>query len=198
MLRKLPFASLAAFVLGRSNTAPKDVTQDERWKDTSFFDLEVRTLEGREQKLTDFRGKVVLVVNTASKCGLTPQLEGLQTLHERYAERGLVILGFPSNQFMGQEPGTPEEIASFCQRNYGVAFPMMEKVEVQAGSGQSQVYGLLGARTGQLPDWNFAKYLIARDGRVVRFFGARTEPLGAELTEAIEALLEEEEPATGA
>ena len=158
-------------------------------KALTLFDLEAATLAGQPKALGDFTGKTVLVVNTASKCGLTPQYAGLQQLHETYADRGLVILGFPCNQFLGQEPGSAEEIASFCQANYGVTFQMMAKVEVQAGPGQSPVYKLLGKRTGSLPDWNFAKYLIGPDGESVQFFGARTSPTGDELTAAIEALL---------
>ncbi|MEZ5979665.1 MAG: glutathione peroxidase [Planctomycetota bacterium] len=192
MLKKLLPASLLSllgFATGCSNPAPQDATTMERWKDVSFFDLDTATLAGKPQKLADFEGKVVLVVNTASKCGLTPQYAKLQELYEKYAERGLVVLGFPCNQFMGQEPGSADEIAQFCQANYGVTFPMMQKVDVKAGDGQSPIYGLLGTRTGELPDWNFAKYLVSRDGSKITFFGARTDPTGDELTKAIEALL---------
>lgn len=159
------------------------------WEGVSLFDLEAADLAGAPIDLGAFAGKPVLVVNTASKCGLTPQYEGLQELHETYGERGLVVLGFPCNQFLGQEPGTADEIQTFCQENYGVTFQMMEKVEVKAGDGQHPIYGLLGTRTGDLPDWNFAKYLVSPDGETVQFFGARTKPMGDELTGAIEALL---------
>jgi glutathione peroxidase len=155
----------------------------------AFFDLEVRTLDGRPQDLGEFRGKVVLVVNTASKCGLTPQYEKLQELYETYAERGLVVLGFPCNQFLWQEPGTPDEIATFCRVNYGVTFPMMEKSKVKEGDEQSPVYDLLSYVTGEIPSWNFAKYLISRDGSSVRYYSPGTDPMGEELTAAIEALL---------
>lgn len=104
MLRRLPFVSVAAFLFRRSNSAPKDKKANERWKDTSLFDLTARTLEGSDKHRADYRGKVVLVVNTASQCRLTPQLKDLQALYERYTERGFVVLGFPCNQFMGQEP----------------------------------------------------------------------------------------------
>lgn len=153
----------------------------------SFFELETRTLDGQPQPLSDFEGKVVLVVNTASECGLTPQYAGLQELHETYADRGLVVVGFPCNQFMGQEPGTPEQIASFCEKNYGVTFPMMEKVNVK--DDPAPIYALLAERTGQVPDWNFAKYLVSRDGSQVTFFGAKTDPTGDELKSAIESAL---------
>jgi glutathione peroxidase len=155
----------------------------------TLFDLETRTLDGQPKDLGDYAGKVVLVVNTASACGLTPQYAGLQKLHETYSARGLVVIGFPCNQFKGQEPGSPAEIAAFCSAKYHVTFPLMEKVEVQPGAGQSPVYRLLTERTGAVPDWNFAKYLVSRDGKSIAFYGARTDPTGAELTAAIEALL---------
>lgn len=156
--------------------------------DSGLFQFESKTLAGQAKPLGDFAGQPVLVVNTASKCGLTPQYKGLQELHETYAERGLVVLGFPCNQFMGQEPGTAEEIATFCEANYGVSFQMMEKVNVKE-DGQSPIYAWLEERTGEVPDWNFAKYLVSADGTTVQFFGARTEPMSAELTSAIEAQL---------
>ena len=112
-----------------------------------------------------------------------------QKLHETYGDRGLVVLGFPCNQFMGQEPGSAEDIAAFCEANYGVTFQMMEKVAVKE-DGQDPVYAWLEEQTGEVPDWNFAKYLVAPDGKRVTFFGARTEPLGDELTGAIESALE--------
>jgi glutathione peroxidase len=172
-----------------SNSAPQDPETLASWDGVSFYGLATKTLDGQPQELAAFEGKVVLVVNTASKCGLTPQYEDLQALYEKYSGQGLVVVGFPCNQFLGQEPGSPEEIAAFCEENYGVSFPMMEKVNVKAGEDQSPIYGLLGTRTGELPDWNFAKYLIGRDGKSVQFFGARTAPLGVELTSAIEAQL---------
>ncbi len=184
------FASLAAFLASCSSHAPQDAETLAAWDGVSLFDLQATTLAGEPLDLSAFAGRPVLVVNTASECGLTPQYEGLQELHETYAERGLVILGFPCNQFLGQEPGSAADIASFCKENYGVTFQMMGKVEVKAGEGQHPVYGLLGTRTGFLPDWNFAKYLISPQGDAVTFFGARTKPMGEELTGAIEALLE--------
>ena len=184
------FASLAAFLTSCSSPAPQDPETIAAWEGVTLFDLTAETLAGEELDLSGFAGRPVLVVNTASKCGLTPQYAGLQELHETYGGRGLVVLGFPSNQFLGQEPGTADEIASFCQENYGVSFQMMGKVEVKAGEGQHPVYGLLGTRTGYLPDWNFAKYLVSPDGGEVTFFGARTNPTGDELTGAIEAYLE--------
>lgn len=172
-----------------SNSAPQDAETLATWEGVNFFEMETRTLDGQPQDLAAFEGKVVLVVNTASKCGLTPQYEDLQALYEQYQDRGLVVVGFPCNEFMGQEPGSPAEIASFCEENYGVTFPMMEKVNVKAGDEQSPIYELLGTRTGELPSWNFAKYLVSRDGENVQYFGPRTAPQGDELTAAIEALL---------
>ena len=190
MLRALAsLATLAAFLTSCSSRAPQDAETLAAWEGMTLFDLQAETLSGEPFDLAALAGRPVLVVNTASKCGRTPQYEGLQELHETYGPRGLVVLGFPCNQFLGQEPGGADDIASFCQENYGVTFQMMSKVEVQAGEGQHPVYGLLGTRTGFVPDWNFAKYLVSPDGQDVTFFGARTKPTGEELTSAIEAAL---------
>lgn len=184
-------ASLLPCLASCSNKAPVTPETLAAWQGVTLFDLEAETLDGEALDLAELAGRPVLVVNTASKCGLTPQYADLQELHETYGERGLVVLGFPCNQFLGQEPGTAQEIATFCEESYGVSFRMMAKVEVKAGEGQHPVYGLLGTRTGQLPNWNFAKYLVSPDGAEVTFFGARTKPLDAELTGAIEAYLAE-------
>ena len=154
-----------------------------------LYQFDSMTLDGQPKDLAAFAGKPVLIVNTASKCGLTPQYADLQKLHEAYADRGLVVLGFPCNQFMGQEPGSAEDIAAFCEANYGVTFQMMEKVAVKE-EGQDPMYAWLQEQTGEVPDWNFAKYLVAPDGKTVTFFGARTEPMGDELTSAVESALE--------
>jgi len=155
----------------------------------AFTSLEARSLDGAPAPLDRYAGQPVLVVNVASQCGLTPQYAGLQALHERYAGRGLAILGFPCNQFNGQEPGGPAEIAQFCRDEYGVSFALMEKVEVQPGPGQSPIYAWLQERTGEVPSWNFGKYLVGRDGVTVRYFGPRTQPDDPELVAAIEAAL---------
>ena len=160
-----------------------------RWEGVSFFDLETHSLEGEAVSFKDWAGHPVLVVNVASKCGYTPQYEGLQQLYQDYADQGLVVVGFPCNQFLGQEPGTPAEIRAFCDENYGVTFPLMEKVEVLDGEQQSPIYQLLGTRTGDLPAWNFAKYLVSPDGQTVRFFGTKTAPDDPELVDAIQAAL---------
>jgi glutathione peroxidase len=154
----------------------------------SFYELRVKTLDGRDADLSAYQGKVTLVVNVASECGYTPQYAGLEKLHRELAGKGFSVLGFPSNDFGGQEPGTPEQIASFCEKNYGVTFPLFEKVVTKAGAAQSPVYALLG-RSGQLPTWNFGKYLVGKDGKVIRFFPHKVTPESAELRGAIGAAI---------
>lgn len=153
----------------------------------SFFDLSAKTLRGADQPFAAYRGKVVLVVNVASECGYTPQYEGLERLHEIYKDRGLVVLGFPCNQFGGQEPGAPEQIEQFCTVKFGVKFPLFEKVEVK-GPHQSPVYAFLTAAHGE-PKWNFHKYLVGKDGQVLQAFPSQAAPEGPELKAAIEAAL---------
>ncbi|QKW37465.1 glutathione peroxidase [Actinomadura sp. NAK00032] len=156
----------------------------------SVFDVEIDGLRGGPADLAQYRGKAVLVVNVASKCGLTPQYSGLERLQERYAERGFTVLGVPCNQFMGQEPGSADEIAEFCSATYGVTFPMTEKVEVN-GKGRHPLYqGLVDVpdaegHTGDIR-WNFEKFLIAPDGAVAARFAPQTEPETDEVTAAIE------------
>lgn len=135
-----------------------------------------------------FEGKVLLIVNTASKCGFTPQYEGLEALHAEYAERGFAVLGFPSNDFMGQEPGTEAEIREFCTLTYGVEFPMFEKVSVK-GDEADGFYQELARQGGGAPGWNFHKYLIGKDGQVLTSFGSRVKPDAAELRAAIDQAL---------
>jgi glutathione peroxidase len=146
---------------------------------TALTDFSARTLDGGEQDLSAYQGQVVLVVNTASKCGFTPQYEGLQKLHEQYADQGLTILGFPCNQFGSQEPGDAEAIGSFCRQNYGVGFQMMDKVEVN-GDDAHPVYKWLRAEKGGLLGgkikWNFTKFLVGRDGQVIDRYAPTTKP----------------------
>jgi glutathione peroxidase len=158
----------------------------------AVIDHTVTTLEGDSLDLKSFRGKPLLIVNTASKCGYTPQYAGLQRLHERYVERGLVVIGFPCNDFMGQEPGTEVEIGDFCRKNYGVSFPMMAKVHVK-GKEKAPIYRTLTEQTadgirGEIK-WNFTKFLVDGDGHVVARFGSSVEPESPELVAAIEKLL---------
>ncbi|MGW0821978.1 glutathione peroxidase [Streptomyces sp. NPDC002845] len=160
---------------------------------TSVLDVEIGSLQGGAADLSQYAGKAVLVVNVASKCGLTPQYAGLERLQERYAEKGFTVLGVPCNQFLGQEPGSAEEIAEFCSATYGVTFPMTEKVEVN-GDGRHPLYERLvrhadgEGHTGDIR-WNFEKFLIGRDGRVVARFSPQTEPEAAEVVAAVESAL---------
>ncbi|MCK6617793.1 MAG: glutathione peroxidase [Cyclobacteriaceae bacterium] len=136
----------------------------------SVYDFKVKALSGEEIDFTRYRGKKLLIVNTASKCGKTPQYADLQKLHEHYGDR-VVVLGFPANNFLWQEPGSNKAIAEFCERNYGVTFQMFEKISVK-GSDQHPLYTWLQTKTGKKPDWNFAKYLVSEDGRTVVFFNS--------------------------
>jgi glutathione peroxidase len=146
---------------------------------TTLHDFTVTTVTGEEKSLSDYAGKVVLVVNTASKCGLTPQFEGLQQLYSEYADQGLVVLGFPCNQFAGQEPGTAEQAEEFCSLNYGVTFPMFAKVDVN-GADAHPLFKWLRSQTGGLLGdaikWNFAKFLVGRDGAVLERYAPTTKP----------------------
>jgi len=157
------------------------------------YDFPVNTLSGQPGSLGDLAGKTLLVVNVASKCGLTPQYEGLERLQERFASRGFSVVGFPCNQFGGQEPGTAEEIGEFCSVNYGVTFPVFEKIEVN-GPGRHPVYGELTAvpdADGEAGDiqWNFEKFLVSGDGKIVARFRPLTEPEAPEVIAAIEEQL---------
>ncbi len=150
----------------------------------SFYKLEA-SRNGKSAPLSNYQGKVTLVVNVASQCGFTPQYEGLEKLYQKYREQGFVVLGFPSNDFGGQEPGSNQEIQQFCKLNYGVSFPVFDKVGVKSGDGQSPLYGFLG-QSGTLPSWNFGKYLINKKGQVVKFFGSTTSPQDSALESAIQ------------
>ena len=156
-------------------------------------DIPVNTLTGQPSSLADLDGKTLLVVNVASKCGLTPQYAGLEELHNRFADRGFSVVGFPCNQFGGQEPGSAEEIAEFCSMTYGVSFPMFEKIEVN-GPGRHPIYAELTATAdaaGEAGDiqWNFEKFLVGPDAAVIARFRPMTAPDAPELVEAIEANL---------
>ncbi len=158
---------------------------------TTLYDFEVRQIDGKAVPLSEFKGSVLLIVNTASACGFTPQFGGLEELHKTYGGKGLVVLGFPCNQFGAQEPGSNDEIAQFCQLNYGVSFPMMAKINVNGASADplfkwlsSEAPGLLGSTSIK---WNFTKFLVGRDGEVIRRYAPNDAP--ASLTKDIEFAL---------
>lgn len=157
------------------------------------LNFKMKSLAGKEVNLAQYHGQVVLIVNTASECGLTPQYEGLQKLHEKYAPQGLAILGFPCNQFGAQEPGSAQQIAAFCTENYGVTFDMFEKIDVN-GAGQAPLYKYLTSKetnprfAGPI-SWNFGKFLLDRQGNVVARFEPRQDPESPEVVQAIEEQL---------
>lgn len=157
---------------------------------TTLHDFQVTTLHGHDTSLSEYAGKVVLVVNTASKCGLTPQFEGLQQLYTKFQDEGLVVLGFPCNQFAAQEPGNADEISEFCQINYGVTFPMFAKIDVNGPDAHPLYRWLCGKHEGVLADaiqWNFAKFLIGKDGTVLRRYAPTEWPgdLADDIKEAL-------------
>ena len=157
----------------------------------SIYDFSTRSISGQPADFASQRGKVMLIVNTASACGFTPQFAGLEELHKRYGERGLVVLGFPCNQFGNQDPGTNDEIASFCQMNYGVSFPMMQKVDVNGAEAHplyrwltAEAPGLLGSKSIK---WNFTKFLVGKDGKVLKRYAPQDAP--EKLAKDVEAAL---------
>jgi len=162
----------------------------------SVLDHSFRRLASQEQVHLGeaFGGQVLLIVNTASKCGFTPQYEGLEALHQEFSDRGFAVLGFPSNDFMGQEPGTEEEIREFCTLNFGVQFPMFERVVVR-GREATPLFRELAAAAGEAPRWNFHKYLVGRNGEVLDSFGSRVRPEAPELRAALMRALEAPRPA---
>ena len=157
---------------------------------STAYDYSFQTIDGAPLPLTSFKDKVVLVVNTASQCGLTPQYDGLEKLYSDYKDQGLVVLGVPCNQFMGQEPGTEAEIKDFCETRFNIDFPLTSKVDVK-GDAAHPFYKWAKDVLGEPaePVWNFHKILIGKDGQAIRAFGPRTEPLADEVTGAIEAAL---------
>jgi glutathione peroxidase len=154
------------------------------------YDFSFAGIDGKPMPLAQFKGKALLVVNTASECGYTGQYEGLEALSKKYESKGLVVVGVPSNQFGGQEPGTAKEIATFCKLNYGVTFPLADKTDVK-GSGAHPFYQWAGGKAGMIgrPKWNFHKYLIGRDGQFIDWFSTQTAPDSPKIAGAIEAAL---------
>ncbi|WP_395749774.1 glutathione peroxidase [Prosthecobacter sp.] len=156
--------------------------------DTNVQDIAVKTIDGKDTALKAYAGKVLLIVNVASECGYTPQYAGLQALSEKMSAKGLVVMGFPCNDFGGQEPGSEEQIKTFCTQNYKVTFPMFAKVSIK-GDGKHPLYAALQSATGSEVGWNFEKFLIGKDGKVLQKFGSDVEPDSPELMAAIEAAL---------
>ena len=157
----------------------------------SIYDIPLKDIDGKETTLKPFQGKVLLIVNVASKCGFTPQYAALESLYEKYKDQGLVVLGFPCNQFMGQDPGTNEEIKQFCSAKYSVTFPLFDKLEVN-GTQRSPLYSLLAGKTSPVAGdikWNFTKFLVGRDGQILKRFESRVTPESPDVTTAVEAAL---------
>jgi glutathione peroxidase len=178
-----------AFVSEAQETGTSSGKKEMPLAQDSLYRLATKTLEGQPADLKTYAGKVALVVNVASQCGYTPQYAGLEKLYGDLKGKGFVVLGFPSNDFGGQEPGTAVEIRQFCSLNYDVTFPLFEKVVTQAGAGQSPVYANLQKQSGELPSWNFAKYLVGKDGKVMKFYKSGVKPDDAGLRKDIEAAL---------
>ena len=181
------------FVMSHAVSAEDQAAQTPAAKTPAALNFKVQSLDGKEVDLAQYQGKVVLVVNVASKCGLTPQYKALEALYQKYNDQGLVILGFPCNQFHGQEPGTAEEIRKFCTSKYNVTFPLMAKIEVN-GPGASELYKHLKALDAKPKGpgevtWNFEKFVIGRNGEVVARFKPQTKPDAAEVISVIESEL---------
>ncbi len=199
MLRYFGLIALlgAPLALGQAKDAPKTdgkPTESSQMTATSPLDFTVKDIDGNDVALSKYKGKVVLIVNVASKCGFTPQYRQLQALHDKYADKGLAILAFPSNDFRGQEPGSNAEIKQFCSKEYGVKFDLFEKVAVK-GEQSSELYKFLSSAEkngeyGREIGWNFTKFLIDRDGKVVARFEPRVKPEADEVIKAIEKALE--------
>jgi glutathione peroxidase len=175
---------LAGFAIGAAPLAAQQAKGTPGGTVTSFYDLNTMALDGKPGNLAQYKGKVSLVVNVASKCGYTPQYEGLEKLQREMKAKGFNVLGFPSNDFGGQEPGTAQEIATFCRLTYDVTFPMFEKVVTRKGTDQSPIYTFLGS-SGRLPAWNFSKYVVDKQGKVVAFFPSEVTPEDQALRAAI-------------
>jgi glutathione peroxidase len=190
-VRRFWLSMIAVTVLAAVPALAQDKKKEEAplAKD-SFYSLSTKTLEGKPADLKDYAGKVALVVNVASQCGNTPQYTGMEKLYEELKDKGFVILGFPSNDFGGQEPGSAAEIREFCTSKYKVTFPMFEKVVTKAGESQSPLYANLSKQAGgDLPNWNFSKYLVDKSGKVVKYYKANITPEDATLRADIAAAL---------
>lgn len=189
MTKKMIASALGVVSLLTGFGAGQAVAPPAAAKGTSLYSFKTTTLDGTAVDLDMYKGKVVLVVNVASRCGYTPQYAELETVWKEFKDKGLVVIGFPCNDFGGQEPGSASEIRDFCSKTYSVTFPMMSKVQTKAGEGQSEIYAFLSAGTGKLPSWNFGKYVVGKDGKPVAFYGSGVKPTGEELRKAIEQAL---------
>ena len=188
--------ALTAAGVACSQSMPSTPKLEKKWKDANVHDLKVKSIDGKTVDFSAYDGKVLLIVNVASRCGFTPQYKDLQKVQDEYGKKGLVVLGFPCNDFGGQEPGSSEQIKEFCTTNFNVTFPMFEKVRTRPGQDQSEVYQCLGTKTGKVPGWNFCKYIVGRDGKSVEFFDSRSSPTGKKMQAAIEKALAAPAPKT--
>jgi glutathione peroxidase len=156
----------------------------------NVYSLKLQSLDGKPVDMSQYQGKVTLIVNVASQCGYTPQYKGLQALHTELKDKGFAVLGFPCNDFGAQEPGSADEIRTFCSTKYAVDFPMFAKIGTKKGNEQSPLYAMLEQATGKLPGWNFCKYLVGKDGKPIAFYASGASPDGKELRDAIAAAMQ--------
>lgn len=168
---------LAAFLSSKLTSGHKTEVKG------SVYDFKIKSLDGDVIDFSSYKGKSLLIVNTASKCGFTPQYADLEKIHDNYGDK-VAVLGFPANNFLWQEPGSSEEIASFCQKNYGVSFQMFEKISVKGGD-KHELYKWLEAKTGNAPSWNFCKYVVSKDGTDIKFYPSKVNPMDQEIIDAL-------------
>jgi glutathione peroxidase len=183
MSYKIIFLALALAIMGFASDFIDKLFPAGKVKENSIYEFKMKSLDGQVIDFNQYRGKKLLIVNTASKCGYTYQYEGLQKLHEQYGDK-VTVLGFPANNFLWQEPGSNTEIAEFCQKNYGVTFQMFEKISVK-GKDKHSLYKWLAAKSGETPSWNFCKYVVNEEGEVIAFFGKGVKPLDKEIIDKI-------------
>jgi glutathione peroxidase len=192
MIKKLLLTIPTIIGIALFSIAPPTSVSSEPMSEKSIYDFAAKSIDGKEVALSSYRGKVLLIVNSASKCGFTPQYADLEQLYTTYKDRGVVVLGFPSNDFLGQEPGTNQDIKTFCERNYGVTFPLFEKDHV-TGSEKQPIFKYLTEQAN--PEfagsvrWNFEKFLIDQKGTLVARWRSLTKPMSSKITEKIESLL---------
>lgn len=191
-MNRIRFAALLALgaLAAGAGLATETQAKDKAVSKTGIHQFTVKTIDGKTRSLAEYKGKTLLVVNTASKCGNTPQYKGLEALYDKYRARGFEVLAFPANNFMGQEPGTDAEIAQFCETNYQVSFPLFSKISVK-GKDIAPLYAYLTKDSGFPGDigWNFAKFLVGPDGKVIARFDPRTKPEDPKVVAALEAAL---------